>query len=298
MAARKDISFQAGGETCRGWLFLPEASKSSPPVIVLGHGLGGVKEMGLEAYAKRFTAEGYACLIFDYRHFGASDGEPRQVLDIKKQHQDWQSAIDYARTLPEVDGKRVALWGTSFGGAHVLVAASRDANVEAVISQCPFTDGIASAQCIDFKSSIKLAILALLDAAGALFGRKPIYVPLAAAPGEMGLLNSYDSLSGYLALVPKDFAFRNEAAARVLLHLIGYSPCRIASGIRSPVLMCVCETDSVAPAEATLRQAKKLKTAEVKVYKEGHFDIYVGYGFEQVIADQIDFLKRQVPVVS
>lgn len=90
--------------------------------MVLGHGLGAVKEMGLEVYAQRFRAEGYAFLAFDYRHFGESDGELRQLLDINKQLQDWQSAIGYARTLPEVDGKRVVLWGTSRAGS---LAASR-----------------------------------------------------------------------------------------------------------------------------------------------------------------------------
>jgi dienelactone hydrolase len=296
MTPRKDISFQSGGQTCRGWLFLPDAGNAKPPLIVLGHGLGAVKEMGLDAYAERFTARGYACLAFDYRHFGASDGEPRQLLDIDQQLQDWQSAIDYARALPEVDGKRVVLWGSSFGGGHALVAGSRDTRVAAIISQCPFTDGIASALTVDFRTSIKLTVLALLDAAGALFGRKPIYVPLAAAPGELGLMNSHDAESGYLALVPKNFTFRNETAARVLLHIIGYCPGRIGRGIRSPTLLCVCDTDTVAPARATLRHARKIKTAEVKVYHDGHFDIYVGDSFERVIADQIDFLTRKVPV--
>jgi len=296
MIPRQDISFQSDGQTCRGWLFLPEAGESRPPVIVLGHGLGAVKEMGLEAYATRFTAEGYACLTFDYRHFGESDGEPRQLLDINKQLQDWQSAIGYARTLLQVDGKRVVLWGSSFGGGHALVAGSRDASVAAIISQCPFTDGIASAMTIDLKTSIKLTTLALLDATGAVFGRKPVYVPIAAAPGEMGLMNSHDAESGYMALIPKKFKFRNEAAARILLHIIGHCPGRIARGIKSPTLLCVCDKDTVAPAKATLRHAKKIKTAEVKVYQEGHFDIYVGDSFQRVIADQIDFLKRKVPV--
>jgi len=38
MTPRKDISFQSGGQTCRGWLFLPEAANAKPPVIVMGHG--------------------------------------------------------------------------------------------------------------------------------------------------------------------------------------------------------------------------------------------------------------------
>jgi hypothetical protein len=57
----------------------------------------------------------------------------------------------------------------------------------------------------------------------------------------------------------------------------------------------VCETDSVAPAKATLRHARKAPRGEIKLYPEGHFDIYVGDAFERVVADQIRFLTTHVP---
>src|SRR5690349_3794769 len=37
---------------------------------------------------------------------------------------------------------------------------------------------------------------------------------------------------------------------------------------------------------------------EVRLYPEGHFDIYVGEPFERVVADQIAFLQRHVPVIT
>ncbi|MDL2424944.1 CocE/NonD family hydrolase, partial [Pseudomonas sp. BAgro211] len=87
---------------------------------------------------------GYACLVFDYRHFGDSEGMPRQLLDVKKQLQDWKAAVAFVRTQKEVNGRRVILWGTSFSGGHVLSTAAEDMQVAAVVSQCPFTDGVAS----------------------------------------------------------------------------------------------------------------------------------------------------------
>ena len=47
---------------------------------VMAHGLGGVRQMRLDAFAERFSSAGYRCLVFDYRHFGAGAGEPRQLL--------------------------------------------------------------------------------------------------------------------------------------------------------------------------------------------------------------------------
>jgi pimeloyl-ACP methyl ester carboxylesterase len=297
MTQRRDVSFSSSGQICRGWLFLPAVGgNGKPPLIVMGHGLGAVKEMGLESYAECFVAQGYACLVFDYRHFGASDGEPRQLLDIHKQLQDWQAAVDFAHTLPEVDGKRLVLWGTSFGGGHVLVTGSRNPDVAAIIAQCPFTDGLASALAIDLKTSFKLTALALLDALGSLLGRKPIYIPLAAAPGVLAMMNTADAESGYLTLVPKGFSFRNEVAARVVLRIIGHSPGRIARTSKIPTLLCVCAKDSVAPAKATLRHAAKMPAAQVQLYPVGHFDIYSGEGFASVITDQTAFLARSVPV--
>ena len=105
------IQFRSAGVTCRGDLYLPDTAGRAP-IMVMAHGLGGTRNMRLPAFAERFVAEGYACLLFDYRHFGDSDGEPRQLLDIKKQLQDWKAAIEHARGLAQVDPDRVILWGT------------------------------------------------------------------------------------------------------------------------------------------------------------------------------------------
>ena len=80
---RDDTTFPSGDSGCAAWLYRPahiESDDSSPrPIVVMAHGLGGVKEMRLDAFAERFTEAGYLCLVFDYRHFGASGGSPRQL---------------------------------------------------------------------------------------------------------------------------------------------------------------------------------------------------------------------------
>ena len=296
MASRADISFPSENGQCRGWLYLPDSATPRPPVVVMAHGLGGVKEMRLDTYAERFQAAGYACLVFDYRHFGASDGEPRQLLDIGRQLQDWASAIHHARNLGQVDGERIALWGTSFGGGHALAAGARDGRVAAVIAQCPFTDGMASIRVMEFPIALRLTLLALWDTLGAWFGSAPVLVPISAAPGELGMMTTPDAKPGYLALVPEGLAFRHELAARIALHIPFYRPGRLAEKLGCPALFCVCDHDSVAPAEATLRHAARVPRGEVRRYPEGHFDIYVGDAFERVVADQLDFLARHLPV--
>ena len=107
---------------------------------MLGHGLSAVRDQRLPAYAERFAEAGLAALLFDYRHFGASGGQPRQLLDINRQLEDWRTAFAYARGLDGVE--QVGLFGSSFGGGHALEIAAEDPAVAAVVAQCPMTDGL------------------------------------------------------------------------------------------------------------------------------------------------------------
>src|SRR3954471_13134199 len=132
---REDIEFHSGEDECAAWLYRPE-DDGPHPIVVLAHGFGGVREARLWAYAERFAAAGLAALVFDYRHFGASAGQPRQLLDIQAQLADWRAAVSSAR---ERFG-RVGLFGSSFGGGHVLEIAADDHEIAAVVAQCPMTD--------------------------------------------------------------------------------------------------------------------------------------------------------------
>lgn len=107
---RTDIVFSSGADECAGWLYTPDRSATDgpAPIIVMAHGLGGVKEERLDAFAERFTAQGYACLVFDYRYFGASGGQPRQLLDVKAQLADWKAAVG----LSTMDRRWRAVAGT------------------------------------------------------------------------------------------------------------------------------------------------------------------------------------------
>ena len=295
LVAPLPTQFPSGGIQCRADFFRPLGAGPFP-VIVMAHGLGGTRNMRLPAYAERFAAAGYACLLFDYRHFGESEGEPRQVIDIKRQLEDWKSAVRYARSLGDVDPSRVVLWGSSFSGGHVLSTASEDHNVVAVIAQGLFTNGLASSLAVEPKVSAKLTFLAVADRVGSLFGAKPILVPVAGRPGETALMTAPDGYDGYHSLVPEGATVNNAAAVRIALDLIRYFPGRKTHKIQAPVLYQVCNSDSVAPAKQTLAHAEKTPRKEIKCYDYGHFEIYTGEAFEEVVRDQLAFLKRMVPL--
>lgn len=299
---RRDVWFRSGADRCHAWLYLPaDASPDGAvPVIVMAHGLGAVKQLRLSAYAERFTAVGYACLVFDYRHFGDSEGEPRQLLSIRRQRQDWQAAVAFARTLPEVDANRVVLWGTSFAGGHVVATAARDPRIAAAIAQCPFLDGIASVRRLPAHETLNLVAAGTKDLLAQLRGREPVRVKAAARRGETGLMTSpadVDSLLALLAASGLDEAdYPNEVPARVALTIPAARPGRDARHVACPILFCVANRDNLAPAGATVRHASRAPRVEIRRYDTGHFDIYLGDDFDTAITDQLAFLSRHVPV--
>jgi pimeloyl-ACP methyl ester carboxylesterase len=289
--------FESGETFCAATIFRgPE--EGPRPTIVMGHGLGSVRQMRIPAYAERFVAAGYNCVSFDYRYFGDSGGSPRQLLDIGRQLEDWKAAVAFARSLPEVDADQVILWGTSFGGGHVLVTASEDARVAAVIAQCPFVDGIASAAASRPSTAIKVTALAMRDLLAARLGREPVMVASAGRVGETALMAAPDCYDGYLQLVPEGASFENQVAARFGWNVTTHRPIKKVASIQAPTFYAICENDTVAPASAAQKAALATPRGAAKLYDIGHFDIYVGDAFETAISDQIAFLRQHVPTAG
>ena len=140
---RIDETFISQGDNLKAWLYRP-SGVLKPPVVVMAHGFGGERWMRLPAYAERFAQRGIAVFVFDYRGFNDSEGEPHNYINPSRHLQDWDAAIAYVKTLDNIDAKRMALWGTSFSGGHVIVEAVKHPEILAVVSQVPFTDGIST----------------------------------------------------------------------------------------------------------------------------------------------------------
>lgn len=140
------------------------------PTIVLCHGWGG-EMAGLTRQATAFAAAGYTAITFDYRGWGESAGrlvlskprEPRrdgkpyttEVLELREVVHPWEhleditSVLAWAVAQPEVDANKLGLWGTSYGGGHVLFVAAYDARIRAVVAQVASFDSRRAGQTLD-----------------------------------------------------------------------------------------------------------------------------------------------------
>jgi fermentation-respiration switch protein FrsA (DUF1100 family) len=297
--SRKDVRFKVKGTSLSAWLYLPENLTAPVPCIIMGHGLGATKDAGLEPYAIRFQEAGFAVLAFDYRHFGESEGEPRQLIWIPYQLEDYAAAINYARSLKEIDAARIALWGTSLSGGHVIVTAARDNKIACVCAQVPLLDGRASAMMaykykrVSIGYGLRMMIHGQRDLVRSWFGLSPHKIPIVGKPGSAAVLAYSEAYEAFAELMPHDFI--NEACARINIRLEKYRPIKHIAKVRCPVLLQVCDKDSALPMSVVEEAEKRLgKLAEVIHYPIDHFDIYTGSNFEKSVRDQLVFFKKHL----
>lgn len=291
---RRDVWFDADGTSCAAWLYVPDGP-TPHECVVMAHGFSATRELRLDAYADRFADAGLACLVFDYRHFGASEGEPRQLLDVERQLADWAAAIDFARSVPEIDPERIALWGTSFSGGHVVETAADDPRIVAVVSQVPFADGRRLAGGSTKRSLVGIVVSALWDVMNARLGRAPHYIPVLGKPGSVAALTQPGQADAMRALIPEgDTTWVNRYTPRAALALRGYRPFEKAGQVRCPLLVCVAEHDTVTLPEPALEGAAAAPRGEAITYPCGHFEVYRGDFFERAVTDQLVFLQRHL----
>ncbi|MFE3262067.1 alpha/beta hydrolase [Nocardia sp. NPDC059091] len=257
------------------------------------------KEPGTDLFAKRFHAAGFSVIAFDYRHLGESSGIPRQVVRISEQLEDWAAAVEFASALPEVDPGKIALWGHSLSGGHVLHVAARLPGVAAAIAQSPHADGFAiSRNASRYQKPVALLHFtgrALLDLLAGLVGKPPLLVPLVGEPGSVAALTTPDATDMPTALDP-DGEYRDwpqTVAARSALRTGFYSPGRHAPRVRCPLLVIACDDDRSAMTQPAVRVATRAPHAELIRLPGGHYAPYSN-AHEEAVEAELSFLHRHL----
>ncbi|OHB82411.1 MAG: hypothetical protein A2Z38_01135 [Planctomycetes bacterium RBG_19FT_COMBO_48_8] len=157
---QREIKFWSDGTRLSGVLLYPNDRKEGEklPAIVLCNGWGGTKAFLMRSgIAPRFAAAGYVVINYDYRGWGGSDSRLvvrdemprpnedgyvtvkaqaiREVVDPFDQQEDIDAAVSYVYDEPMVDKDRIGIWGTSFGGGHVIYRAAHDRRIACVVAQ-------------------------------------------------------------------------------------------------------------------------------------------------------------------
>jgi uncharacterized protein len=294
---RTRVSFNSGGVELVGYLYHAAAGNADgdAPCVVMGHGFSGTQDR-LFVGAERFAGAGFAVLTFDYRNFGESGGQPRQLVSIKGQLEDWRAAIRFARTLEGVDPERIALWGSSLGGGHVVCVAAEDPRIAAVVAQIPFNGFPRRVEGRSTLDTLKLLWAMGIDAARGILGRPPYYIPMVGKPGEVAVTATPQAQEHIAALSGESghSLWRNEVAPRGLIGMMRYRPGDEAHRLRMPLLVCIAEHDLETPEELSRQIAERAPRGELRRYPVSHFDFYRDPVRQRILADQIDFLRTHV----
>jgi len=279
------VHFPSGAETLAGRLFYPSTTSTSAPpaVVVLAHGFGLTQDCALDHFVEAFVEAGFAAFTFDYATFGSSTGTPRHQVHPHQQVADLKATLNVLRDRQgdlQVDATRIALWGYSLGGGHVLSlaaefgAASKDAlSIRAVVAHMPLlasgaesvlgmltrTPGPTSMGLIKvLAAAVKWLVLQVWSITSSIMGRQQPhsswYLPLIGQPGSAAIIQDKGAFEGYSSLIPASDnkkkntgSWHNAATVPSALRVLVYRPLNQVHHIRTPTLLIAAEHDEPCP---------------------------------------------------
>ena len=138
-----EVTFYSDSDKIAGYLFTPADWKAGDPprpgILVLA-GYSGNTQADCTHMMKRLCAEGWFVFGYDYVGFGKSDGKRNRHRPLE-QAQNTYDALTYMQTVPGIDPERLAIYGTSFGGANGIWVTAHDERVKCLVTSVGVTDG-------------------------------------------------------------------------------------------------------------------------------------------------------------
>ena len=297
---RERVTIPSDGETLRGWLYLPSSYQPGTklPGIVTANALSAIKEINLVQYAERFAAAGFATLVFDYRYWGESTGEPRFHVSPMEFRADIRSALDFLTARPEVDAKRIGGWGVSMGGQHMLFLATWEPRFKAIVGTAigiepPVEGPPLSAEAAKAKYDELVAAARAERAGRAVTGIKTLqaWCPQPQAGCVLPVKEAFD----WYEHARQTFAptFENKMSSTSMQNMMADSSAFAVHLARVPILIIQPDRD-VVPVESILFYFKRIPGPKRLIIPGGlHTSTYVGgENFDLAASEAIAWFKK------
>ncbi|KGT46382.1 MULTISPECIES: alpha/beta hydrolase [Acinetobacter] len=286
-----ESTFLTDGTLCSATLHVPNECKNQklPAVLMVG-GWGSIQGALTDSFINHFVAQGYAVMEFDYPGWGRSAGLPRQDINPWKRVKTAHQALAHLKSLSQVDADNIIVWGTSFGGGHVVDLAAKHPELKGAIIQVPMLDGIKTVRSVPLPQMFKFLGYGLADRI------KPgerICIPTVSQPGQLGAMDRDQAWNAMeLAKEKLNIDYDNRVTARSLLTMGFYRPWKRLKQVKVPMLIIGAKQDTVAPFVPEKIEKVKNPFLQVIEMEADHFDPYFEPYFSKNVGYQLNFLKN------
>ncbi|RKK89338.1 hypothetical protein BFJ70_g13528 [Fusarium oxysporum] len=256
------------------------------------HGFSGHREQFLPELAAKFNDAGYGALVYDNRCWGESEGLPRCEADPAKQSRDYLDAFNFAAALPDVDPTKVVYWGSSLSGGNAICAASMNKSLAGIISQVPFVSGGSMARITGAPESVLVSHR--VPKSEIQIPIYPNFVEEVQDGTTKAILKDAGAVEFAEEMARRGYSYDKTATLQSMVNTIMHEPTGVIHHISpTPLLMIVADDDVCTYTHLQLEAFEKaLHPKTLKVIKGiGHFDLYYGKRFQEVVDVQLEFLK-------
>ncbi|MEW5763398.1 MAG: alpha/beta hydrolase family protein [Acidobacteriota bacterium] len=126
------VAFESGGATLKGYVLVPEGRGPFPAVLHVNGSQGSRADVG--PAGNFFVRQGFLFMAFDKRGAGQSTGR-WQEASLEDLAGDVLRGLEVLKSRPDVNPRRMGLWGASQGGWVAAIAASRSPDVSFLVVQ-------------------------------------------------------------------------------------------------------------------------------------------------------------------
>ena len=291
------VEFYSEGVKLCGDIYTPDDLRPGEKraAVLLCHGYTGVKDLFLPANARVLNQAGYVAMVFDYKGWGESEG-PRTRLAPFSRVMDAQAAMTFLGLQPEVDGDRIGLYGTSYGGATVTWVGAVDERAKCIVSVVGIGNG-----------SRWMSRVRRMDEWFDRLERSEADRKMRATTGKSEFVDRAEILlpdrqSADIAAGARRKVTAAAAVTEIPLEYvddtIGFNPEWVVDKISPrPILFITTDNDRLVPPEESEQlyaHAKEPKRLVVlKGY--GHYEVYSDPAFSEVMAATLDWYKQYLP---
>lgn len=126
-----------------------QKSNQKLPLIIFVHGYKGYKNWGAwDLMANKYAKAGFFFVKFNFSHNGTTLDQVNHFADLEafghnnysKEMSDLSFVIDYFSKFPEVDSDQIFLMGHSRGNGNILIKASEDDRIKALVGLAGVSD--------------------------------------------------------------------------------------------------------------------------------------------------------------